>query len=76
VTAGAMFAASRRYSITYDRVLTSAEVAAIARVSIPTVRRWAAEGKLRSARTPGRHGHRRYKEADVRALLGLEGGTP
>jgi putative resolvase len=36
-------------------------------VSIPTLRRWEAEGKIQSARTP--HGHRRY---DLTQLQGLK----
>lgn len=37
------------------------------RVDPKTVGRWALSGLLPSVRTPG--GHRRYREADVRALL-------
>ena len=37
------------------------------RVDPKTVTRWAAAGKLGSVRTPG--GHRRFREAEVRALL-------
>jgi excisionase family DNA binding protein len=48
-------------------LLTPAEVAAMFRVSPKTVTLWANEGKLRSVRTLG--GHRRYFEADARALL-------
>jgi excisionase family DNA binding protein len=49
------------------RLLTPAEVAAMLRVDPKTVTRWARGGKLSSIRTPG--GHRRYSEAEVRALL-------
>lgn len=37
------------------------------RVDPKTVTRWAKDGKLTSVRTLG--GHRRYPEAEVRALL-------
>lgn len=37
------------------------------RVDPKTVTRWAKSGKLTSIRTLG--GHRRYREAEVRALL-------
>jgi excisionase family DNA binding protein len=50
-----------------NRLLTPAEVAAIFRVDTDTVTRWANGGKLTAVRTPG--GHRRYPEAEVRALL-------
>jgi excisionase family DNA binding protein len=48
-------------------LLKPAEVAAMFRVDPKTVTRWAQEGKLTSIRTLG--GHRRYREAEVRALL-------
>ncbi|MGI5211860.1 BldC family transcriptional regulator [Plantactinospora sp. CA-290183] len=50
-----------------DRLLTPAEVAELFRVGPKTVTRWAAQGKLDSIRTPGRH--RRFAESQVRALL-------
>ena len=50
-----------------DRLLTPAEVAAMLRVSSKTPSRWALTGKLDAIRTPG--GHRRFREADVLALL-------
>jgi excisionase family DNA binding protein len=34
------------------------------------VTRWAASGRISSIRTPG--GHRRFRESEVRALLGGE----
>ncbi|MDA2807149.1 BldC family transcriptional regulator [Nocardiopsis suaedae] len=52
-------------------LLTPAEVAAMFRVDPKTVTRWAKAGKLTSVRTLG--GHRRYREAEVRALLGDPG---
>jgi excisionase family DNA binding protein len=55
-----------------DRLLTPGEVAALFRVDPKTVTRWAASGRISSIRTPG--GHRRYKEAEIRALLGLDSG--
>jgi excisionase family DNA binding protein len=54
-----------------DALLTPAEVAALFRVDPKTVTRWARAGKLTSLRTLG--GHRRYRESEVRALLGGEG---
>ena len=51
-----------------ERLLTPAEVAAMFRVDPKTVTRWAKAGKLTSIRTLG--GHRRYREAEVRELLG------
>jgi excisionase family DNA binding protein len=50
-----------------DAVLTPAEVAKLMRVDVKTVSRWATAGKLSSFRTPG--GHRRFYEAEVRALM-------
>ena len=57
-----------------ERLLTSAEVAAIFGVDPKTVSRWALRGRIPSVRTPGRH--RRFREAEVRALLrdGPDGG--
>ncbi len=56
---------------TDDRLLTPGEVASLFRVDPKTVTRWAAAGRINSLRTPG--GHRRFRESEVRALLG---GTP
>ncbi len=53
-----------------SRLLTPGEVATLFRVDPKTVTRWAAAGRISSIRTPG--GHRRFREAEVRALL--EGG--
>jgi len=50
-----------------EHLLTPAEVAALFRVDPKTVTRWAQAGKIRAIRTLG--GHRRYNEAEVRALL-------
>ena len=49
-------------------LLTPSEVASFFRVDPKTVTRWAKAGKLTSIRTLG--GHRRYKESEVKALLG------
>lgn len=46
--------------------LRTAEVADILHVSPKTVSRWAKEGKLPFLKTLG--GHRRYPEAEIRAL--------
>jgi excisionase family DNA binding protein len=51
-----------------EALLTPAEVAALFRVDPKTVTRWARAGKLTSLRTLG--GHRRYRESEVRNLLG------
>lgn len=50
-----------------DRLLTSAEVAALFRVDPKTATRWAKSGRIPSIRTPG--GHRRFRESEVRALM-------
>jgi excisionase family DNA binding protein len=49
-------------------LLTPSEVAALFRVDPKTVTRWAKSGKLTSIRTLG--GHRRYRESEIRRLLG------
>lgn len=51
-----------------DRLMTPSEVAAVFRVDPKTVTRWAAAGRLPHIKTPG--GHCRFRESDVRALLG------
>ena len=51
-----------------DTLLTPAEVAKIFRVDPKTVTRWAKAGKLNAIRPLG--GHRRYREEEVRSLLG------
>jgi excisionase family DNA binding protein len=51
-----------------EALLTPAEVAGLFRVDPKTVTRWANCGKLTSGRTLG--GHRRYRESEVRNLLG------
>jgi excisionase family DNA binding protein len=48
-------------------LLTPSEVAALFRVDPKTVSRWSEKGLLDVVRTPG--GHRRFFEAQVRALL-------
>jgi excisionase family DNA binding protein len=55
-------------------LLTPGEVAAMFRVDPKTVTRWAKAGKLTSIRTLG--GHRRYRETEVRDLLGLPQRKP
>jgi excisionase family DNA binding protein len=50
-----------------ERLLAPAEVASMFRVTSTTVGRWADAGKLTCVRTIG--SHRRYREAEVRALL-------
>lgn len=51
-----------------EPLLTPSEVATMFRVDPKTVTRWAKAGKLKSIRTLG--GHRRYRETEIRALLG------
>ena len=51
-----------------DPLLTPSEVAEMFRGNPKTVTRWAASGRISSIRTPG--GHRRFRESEVRALLG------
>jgi excisionase family DNA binding protein len=55
-----------------DRLLTPAEVAMAFRVDPKTVTRWAASGRITSVKTPG--GHRRYREAEINALLRMTQG--
>ena len=50
-----------------EPLLTPAEVASLFRVDPKTVTRWAKAGKISAIRTLG--GHRRYREAEVRAIL-------
>lgn len=52
----------------HEDLLTPAEVATMFRVDPKTVTRWAKAGRVSSIRTPG--GHRRYRESEIRALLG------
>ena len=56
-----------KYQPEYERLLTPAEVAAMFRVERMQVTRWADAGKITCIRTLG--GHRRYREAEVRAFL-------
>jgi excisionase family DNA binding protein len=53
-----------------ERLMTPAEVAARFRVCGSTVTCWADRGLLTSVRTLG--GHRRYREAEILALLRAE----
>lgn len=52
---------------TTHALLTPREVAALFRVDVKTVTRWAIAGKLTAVRTLG--GHRRYDAAEIRALV-------
>ena len=49
---------------------TPAEVAALMRVEVETVNRWARTGRLESVRTPG--GKFRFRESAVRAWLAAD----
>lgn len=51
-----------------EALLTPSEVAALFRVDPKTVTRWAQAGKISSIRTLG--GHRRYRESEIKELLG------
>jgi excisionase family DNA binding protein len=53
-----------------EKLLTSAEVAALFRVDPRTVRKWALDGRLTARMTLG--GHRRYFASEVMAALGRE----
>ncbi|MGI8870892.1 MAG: BldC family transcriptional regulator [Mycobacteriales bacterium] len=57
-----------------EALLTPGEVASLFRVDPKTVTRWARSGKLTALRTLG--GHRRYREAEVTALLGKPSDGP
>jgi len=50
-----------------DRWLMPAEAAALFPASTRALRKWAKAGLLNTHRTPG--GHRRYREAEVLALV-------
>jgi putative resolvase len=56
-----------------EKLLTSHQVAKLLNVWPETLRRWEKEGKLKALRTPG--GHRRYKESQIKKLLGENQGT-
>jgi excisionase family DNA binding protein len=56
-----------------EKLLTAAEVAALYRVDVKSVTRWAKQGKLPHVTTPG--GRRRYREADIRAVYEAGGGV-
>ena len=58
------------HALQAEPLLTPAEVATMFRVDPKTVTRWAKAGRITSIRTLG--GHRRYREAEVRALLAPE----
>lgn len=50
-----------------EPLLTPGEVAILFRVDAKTVTRWAKLGRVSCIRTPG--GHRRFREAEIRAFL-------
>jgi excisionase family DNA binding protein len=56
-----------------DERMRPGEVAAVFKVTVKTVTRWADAGKLSSVRTLG--GERRYLRSEVMALLRSQGGT-
>ena len=51
-----------------ERLLSPREAAALLGITPDTLRRWEREGRIQAEWTPG--GQRRYREADVKALLG------
>jgi excisionase family DNA binding protein len=63
----------------FAQLMTPAEVAAAFRVTTRTVAQWSRAGRLHAVRTPAAkgYGHRRYRRADVEALLrdDAEGGA-
>jgi excisionase family DNA binding protein len=52
---------------TEEKMLMPSETARMFGVAEQTLARWARAGKVPSIKTPG--GHRRYREAEIRALL-------
>ena len=48
-------------------LMTPSEVAALFRVDVKTITRWAKAGKLPCFKTPG--GHRRYRRGDIDRAL-------
>lgn len=50
------------------RWLTVSEAAALAQVHPDTLKRWEDRGAIKATRTPGNQ--RRYREADILALVG------
>ena len=57
----------KRYKPVIEPVLNPAEARALCGVTGQTLRQWEAAGLLHPGRTPG--GQRRYREAELRALL-------
>ena len=54
-----------------ETLLTTAEVAEVLGISVPTVNRWAANGRLQPAqKLPGLRGHYLFRAQDVDALKG------
>lgn len=62
---------TRRHRPAGEPLMTPGEVKAAFGVSYTSLARWIEAGKLTALRTPG--GARRYREADVRALLNPAG---
>ncbi len=54
-----------------EKLLSVSQAAALAQVHPDTIKRWEASGAIRSMRTPTNQ--RRYRESDVRALVGFSG---
>lgn len=56
-----------KHSANPDELLPPAEAGALIGVSRDTIKRYERAGRITSLRTP--HGHRRYRRADVEALM-------
>lgn len=65
--------AKRSDSYDPEELLTTAEVAKIARISKMTVTRAVKAGRIKPLRTPG--GHFRFRRGDVDALLSTEAAS-
>ena len=53
-----------------EKLYTMKEAARILQISLPTIRRAEAAGKLRVIRTPG--GRRRIPESEIKRLMGVK----
>jgi len=57
----------QRHNQDADDLLTPIEAAELISVSVRSLYRWEDDGRISPSRTPG--GHRRYRRADVLALI-------
>lgn len=58
------------YGENTDRLIPVGVAATMLNVSVKTLRRWEAAGKISAIRTPG--GQRRFREADISAIRGAD----